>query len=172
MFAVPSLAQTSGTNTQQSSQAETGEQTTEDKPKEPTQAEKDQALLLSNLLGGWVRLGRNGSPISNDNALAAANKCVAGSQSSTAPAAGDVVYFNNGNTLQRLETATGSTAIVQNTRLVRSRGENRLWALQTGRNTGRMVAFRKSQSRVGELTLMLEDNIIYMGCVSLMRLRQ
>ncbi|MEL6784316.1 MAG: hypothetical protein AAFO61_07800 [Pseudomonadota bacterium] len=167
-WAAPAFAQ----NTTTTQSPEQKPQETLEKPKELTQEEKDRALLLSNLLGGWVRLGPNGSPFSNENALAAANKCVAGSQNTGAPASGDVLYFTNGTTLQRLEPGTGSTVVIQQTRVVRSSGSNKLWALTTGANTGKLVTFRKTNSRAGDLTLMLEDNIIYLGCVSLMRLRQ
>lgn len=168
-MAAPGFAQTT------QSTGDTGntvEQKAEEKPAELTQEQKDRALLESNLLGGWVRLGQNGNPISNENALAAANKCLTRSQGNTTSSGGDVFYINNGTTLQRLEPGAGSTEVVINARVVREQGTRKVWALRTGRTTGKVVQFRESNTRAGKITLMLEDNTIFMGCVSLIRLRQ
>lgn len=172
----PAVAQTSGTTTKSETETETtteesADTKTEEKKTELTKEQKQEALLQSKLLGGWVRLGRNGAPISNENAMAAANKCVAESGGTTAsPSAGDLLYFLNGSTLQRLEPATGSSAVVRESRVVGTSDNQPIWALNTSAGD-KAVVFRDQNSVIGVVTIMLENDVVYLGCVSVIRLR-
>jgi len=149
------------------------ESKTEKKPEEKrTKEQKDNAELDAILLGAWVYLGPVDSrDISNDTALAAAQRCIvsnSGRRSSrnqannAQPPTGDLVFFRTTGGIQTFDGKAGRLLFYPTVLRV-DRGQRTIWGLRNGRTT-RQIQFREIGSRLGKMNLMLDKDGIFLRC--------